>query len=529
MRPRVEHTINFDAPRLRKGRGQLENPFHRVGVLLERKSQRLDQIVRGFVSRSCTDLVLHAPTQAVDCQQPACLQRTQRLARHGQRQLQVLGHGGNGEIGLTDQQSQDAQARAVGQHTTGAPECGRTRKGEIHAADFAKFAELRQVTLPASRLGSRKTNSSPVSVLSGVVALGVLQWAMFITGLGTAAPLNRYSQAECWEACLAAPQFSRLSPRSRAILKKVFLGNNGIATRHLVLNSLSEAFDLTPDALHARFVEQAPTLAAQAAQRALEDAQSQPDEIDAIIISTCTGYLCPGLTSYVSERLGLRPDALALDLVGQGCGAALPNLRTAEALLAAGRAQRVLSACVEVCSAAFYLDDDPGVLISACLFGDGAGAAVLSPALVPGRRRIEWKTAGTVLSPADRDYLRFEQRGGMLRNILTRQVPTMAAKHAETVLCEVLDRSSVSREQIKMWILHAGGRDVLTAMQDRLGLGEADLCWSAAVLREFGNLSSASVYFILQAALADPTLGGFWWMSSFGAGFSCHGALLEVQ
>src|SRR5213075_2477850 len=99
---------------------------------------------------------------------------------------------------------------------------------------------------------------------------------------------------------------------------------------------------------------------------------------DALIVSTCTGYLCPGLSSNVTQRLGLRSNVLALDLVGQGCGAALPNLRTAEALLESGRCERVLSICVEVCSAAFFLDNDPGVLISACLFGDGARAAILS-------------------------------------------------------------------------------------------------------------------------------------------------------
>jgi len=89
-------------------------------------------------------------------------------------------------------------------------------------------------------------------------------------------------------------------------------------------------------------------LASQAAANALKDAALQSDEIDALIVSTCTGYLCPGLTSYVSERLGLRTDVLALDLVGQGCGAALPNLRMADALLAAERCERVLSVCVEV-------------------------------------------------------------------------------------------------------------------------------------------------------------------------------------
>jgi alkylresorcinol/alkylpyrone synthase len=76
--------------------------------------------------------------------------------------------------------------------------------------------------------------------------------------------------------------------------------------------------------------------------------------------------------------------------------------------------------------------------------------------------------------------------------------------------------------------MHPGGRDVLVAMRERLGLSEHDVRWSTAVLREHGNLSSASVYFVLQAALGDSTPSGYWWMSSFGAGFSCHGALLEV-
>jgi predicted naringenin-chalcone synthase len=77
-------------------------------------------------------------------------------------------------------------------------------------------------------------------------------------------------------------------------------------------------------------------------------------------------------------------------------------------------------------------------------------------------------------------------------------------------------------------VMHPGGREVLLALRNRLGLSEHDLRWSAAVLRDFGNLSSASVYFVLQAALGDSAPKGYWWMSSFGAGFSCHGALLEV-
>lgn len=351
---------------------------------------------------------------------------------------------------------------------------------------------------------------------------------MVIAGLGTAAPPHRYAQTECWEALQEEPRFFELNPRSRAILKKVLTGSNGITTRHLVLGHLREAFELNPDVLHARFTAHAPLLAAQAAEHALADAECAPAEIDALLISTCTGYLCPGLTSYAGERLGLRADVLALDLVGQGCGAAVPNLRAAEALLRSGNYRRVLSICVEVCSAAFFFDNDPGVLISACLFGDGAGAAVLS--LEPnGKRRVEWKRSGSLLNPGQREALRFEQKQGMLRNILTPEVPGLAAAQSEQVLAKVLGDAKVRPGDIKAWVFHPGGRDVLTALQQRLGLAVGDLRWSAAVLEEYGNLSSASLFFVLQAALADSAPAGYWWLASFGAGFSGHGALLEVE
>ena len=91
----------------------------------------------------------------------------------------------------------------------------------------------------------------------------------------------------------------------------------------------------------------------------------------------------------MSEALGLRSDAVCLDLVGQGCAAAVPNLGTAEAFIARG-ANTTLSICVEICSGAFYLDEDPGVLISGCLFGDAAGALVCSNE-ASGARPLRWR------------------------------------------------------------------------------------------------------------------------------------------
>lgn len=348
---------------------------------------------------------------------------------------------------------------------------------------------------------------------------------MFIVGAGSATPPNRFTQPQCWDALVVSKEFPALPGRSKAILKKVLLGENGIDTRYLALDRLGEAFTIDPDTLHRRFAKHAPGVAAEAARRALANAGKSIQEIDGLFVSTCTGYLCPGLTSYVSELLGLRADVVCLDLVGQGCAAAIPNLGTAEAFIARG-ARNTLSICVEICSAAFYLDDDPGVLISACIFGDAAGAVVCSSEAT-GARPLRWLGWNTSLDPKNRDLLRFEQRHGMLRNVLDKAVPCLVVEQARNVLTEGLEKFRVNREEIRNWILHTGGRDVLAAMRAGLELSDDDVAHSVEVLRQYANVSSASVILTLERALAHDAPRGYWWMSAFGAGISCHGAFLE--
>lgn len=352
---------------------------------------------------------------------------------------------------------------------------------------------------------------------------------MYFRGIGTATPPARYTKTECLAAFQDSEWFGRLDARSHLIARTVLQRDNGIEARRLAVDSLAEVFAIDPDTLARRFLTHAPALATRAAERAIAAAALGPGDIDALVISTCTGYLCPGLTGYVIERLGLRANVLAFDLVGHGCAAALPNLQLAQALLSSDPCRHVLSICVEVSSAAMYLDNDPGVLISACLFGDGAGAAILSRQPRPGGRQVEWIDSTSLIDPTERNALMFEQRAGMLRNILTRAVPALAAEYAHRVLRTVLGRAGLGTIDVSAWIMHAGGRDVLLALERRLELDAADLRYSAAMLREYGNLSSAFVFFVLEAALVDEAPGGRWWLSSFGAGFSCYGALLQVQ
>ncbi len=346
---------------------------------------------------------------------------------------------------------------------------------------------------------------------------------MFITGLGTAVPPQRHTQKECWDALRVSQQYSALSSRSHAILRKVLTGNNGIDARHLALDPLSEAFDFSPDTMHGRFKQVGPQIGEEAARRALAESGRKPDEIGALVVATCTGYLCPGLSSYIGERLGLPRSAQLLDLVGLGCGAAVPTLRTASALLA--ETEHVLAVCVEVCSAAIFLDDDPGVLISACLFGDGAAAVVGSRKPQPGVREVRMARAESLHVPEAREKLRFDNCGGLLRNILAADVPTLSAGFA----ADVLARAGVVPSEISEWLFHSGGRDVLREICALVGLDENAVRHSTEVLREYGNMSSPSCLFSLRRALDENCAGGKWWLASFGAGFSSHGAVLEVR
>ena len=301
-------------------------------------------------------------------------------------------------------------------------------------------------------------------------------------------------------------------------LHAILRSDHGIAQRHFAVPQIERVFDLGPDELNLAFRDQAPSLAGRALRQALAQAQLEPTDIDALLICTCTGYLCPGVTSYVAEQLGLRTDAYLQDLVGLGCGAAIPTLRAASHIVAAQPDAVVACVAVEICSAAFYLDDDPGVLISACLFSDGAAATIWRGKT--GGLGLQAFAFDTLHLPAERDKLRFEQRQGKLRNLLDRSVPDLAA-NAVRQLWEKRGDRAVARV-----ITHTGGRDVLEALAPVVA--PHSLAASIETLRDYGNMSSPSVLFALERALRDgpPNGSGDFWLVSFGAGFSAHSCRL---
>ena len=338
---------------------------------------------------------------------------------------------------------------------------------------------------------------------------------MYLQSLATAFPPHSFTQAECFETLKSSVAMDGLRGRSRELLQKVLTGNSGIETRRFCDPDLRKTFGFDAGELHQHFEEHAPQLASEALLKACDLTSLKPSGIDALLVCTCTGYLCPGLSSYISERLGIRPNAFLQDLLGLGCGAALPLLESARGLLAANPEATVATVAVEISSAAFYLNDEPGVLISLCLFGDGAAAAIWKGENQGGQFRFQ--NFRTIHKPEHREKIRFVNAGGRLKNQLHREVPALAAE----AVGELFEMRSANPERL---IAHTGGRDVIEAIECAIPTHKLDA--TREVLRQYGNISSPSVLAALEHSLKNSPESESLWLTAFGAGFAAHCAEL---
>jgi len=315
-----------------------------------------------------------------------------------------------------------------------------------------------------------------------------------------------------------------LAPEERELYRRLLLGGP-VRGRYVGMDDIREAASEERDALHGRFLKFGRAVAGHAATKALKAAQVKPEDVRVVVTNTCTGYLCPGMSSYLVEDLGLSHSVRVFDLMGMGCGGVLPNWDCAVGALRHGGP--ALSVAFEICSSTLFMGNAPDLVVSNSIFGDGAAAAVLDTDGARGILRILDFESG--VSPRYRQDLRYRWDDGRLRNMLSRRVPAIGAREIHKVTLRLLERNGLSAEDIRHWAVHPGGTMVLECVAREFGIEDDLLLPSRNVFAEYGNMSSPSVLFCLRKILADtpPRRGELGVLLAFGAGFTSFAALVQ--
>jgi predicted naringenin-chalcone synthase len=297
----------------------------------------------------------------------------------------------------------------------------------------------------------------------------------------------------------------------------------GIQKRHFAVDDPELIFDESPDQKIARFTEKSIELSSQAIIKALDQAGVGVQDVTGLVVNTCTGYICPGISTYIMERLGLSRTIRVYDLVGSGCGGAIPNLQVAESLLKS-QGGVVVSVAVEICSSVFQMGNDLSLILSNALFGDGAAAAVLTT----GPAGFELVASAGRYVPEQRYAIRFVHKQGQLHNQLSTKLPDMVKKAAAGVVADLLSAQGLQTGDIKHWAFHTGGEKIINAVRDEIGIPEEQLRATRAILANYGNMSSPTVWFVLEEVLRNGISAGEWCvMVAYGAGLSAHACLLR--
>lgn len=318
----------------------------------------------------------------------------------------------------------------------------------------------------------------------------------------------------------------------------------GISTRHSVVadpaSVLSSAFYGLPTPRgekprepstkerNDRFAEDAPRLAVAAARQTLERSGFRPEEITDLITVTCTGFYSPGLDLALARELSLAPGVARYQLGFLGCSAALPALRMAQQFCRARQEAVVLIVCIELCSLHFHFREDLDTIVANSLFSDGAAAAIVSSSV---RESPVWcplrSFASSVLpDSADRMAWRIGNHGFDM--VLSRYVPRILGSNIRAVVSESLARAGVAISEVHSWALHPGGKSILDKVQKSLDLDAGQLDTARGVLKTCGNMSSATILFVLKTLLECSPPPGPLFAAAFGPGLTVESALLEV-
>jgi alkylresorcinol/alkylpyrone synthase len=304
-----------------------------------------------------------------------------------------------------------------------------------------------------------------------------------------------------------------------------FFSNSLIETRHLYLDPETFTPDESVDQLNERWRRGAVEVGTAAVARAIERAGWRREDVDFLATTTCTGRVCPSLDAQIIRGLGLKPTVQRVHVGDTGCASAMVALQQCHNHLRAFPDHRAVMVAVEICSAAYFLDDRLESAVAHAIFADGAGAIALG-ADGAGPEVVEHRT---IFRPEHLGAMGFEYPGGRPRVVLSKDVRRIGAGMMKEMADALMAAQGLKTDDIAHFVLHSAGRRVIEQVGRLMALDERRLAHSRRVLQRYGNMSSATVVFVLDDLLgADEAVPGDWGlMIALGPGFAAEGALLR--
>jgi predicted naringenin-chalcone synthase len=359
-----------------------------------------------------------------------------------------------------------------------------------------------------------------------------------ILAVGSANPRHQLKQADA----LAFAQRICCVDQRQSRFAGVLYEHAGIATRYTVLPH-TEAFRWVPDEPQgpdrplnfgptteermAYYEEFALPLAIEASSAALGRSGCAPREITHVVTASCTGFTAPGTDSGLIRSLALRPTTVRVHVGYMGCHAAINALRVAHGLAYTDARARILVCAVELCSLHYAFSWDNERMLANALFADGAGAILIGAAGEENSESGRWRIAatGSYLFPGTEEAMTWRVGNHGFTMTISSQLPSLLRQHLSAWLTAWLSEHGLRVEDVRSWAVHPGGPRIVEAVEAAMGLRREQTEVSREVLSKFGNMSSATLVFILESLVARRAQAPCV-MLGFGPGLVAEAALL---
>lgn len=361
---------------------------------------------------------------------------------------------------------------------------------------------------------------------------------VFIHEIATTLPENSYSQEFALDYIL---RLQGDSLKKRNFLTRIYQGT-AIEKRYTVISDYGKApedftfypksVDLKPEPSTKQrndlYITESNKLALEAARKLLgKMPEFNKNKITHIITVSCTGMAAPGFDFHITKELELNPYVNRFHIGFMGCYAAFPALKLAKNICLSEPEARVLVVNLELCSLHFQDNFETDIIVANAIFSDGVSAALISGSYEDstGNKISLNNFSSRYISDSENDMAwKIGDHGFDMK--LSVYVPKIIEENISPILNDLLEKSDVKKDEIDFWAIHPGGRAILEKIEKLFGLKKSDLSYSYEVLRDYGNMSSATIMFLLEKILKEDKYGKIF-SSAFGPGLTIETGLME--